>query len=186
MTKAVEQVYMTPAALQEAAIELWGADKWRGAFSEHTGISYSQLHRYMTVYKGQRIPQTLAMVMHLLMTLKVNDIELTPLPMFPVTDLKPIKFEWVKKPKPERPNNDAPEEDFFSTDDPEPETPAPEPEKAADPAPEPEKVETKPNRKRAALVPEAGPVKGRAGTPAKATTAKPAKAKTPAKKTAKA
>lgn len=181
---AIGKVFLTPAALQEAAIELWGEEKWRGAFQTHLGISYSQLHRYMTVYKGQRIPQTLAMVLHLLRTVKAAGVTVPPLPMYPAADLTPVKFEWVKKPKIARPDNDAPEEDFFGLGSTAPETSAPEPEKAEQPAPKPEPA--KPSRKRAMDGPEtakAGPVKGRAGEGVKAKPTAPAK--TPAKKVAK-
>ena len=183
MKTKIETIHMTPADLQSTAIDIWGKDKWRGQFQDVLGISYSQLHRYMTVYKGQQIPRIVAMSMAMLKALKDADIDMPTLPDYKAADLVPVKFVWEKKPKPVRIDNDAPEEDFFGTA---PKAsaaakvetaPAPEPEKPQAAAPEPEKVPAKkPDRKKA--VAKSGPEKaGPDKVPTKVPAKKPSLAK---------
>lgn len=186
------KVPVTPEGLEMVCKEIWG-EKWRQAFSDATGISYSQLHRYMTFYKGQVIPKIVILAL-----VAIRDLADAKRPFPDVTpfeddiaNVKPVKFVQQAKPKPERVDNDAPLTDWgdFGDDTPtegvetdhmgdaefaefaaQAET-APEPETAPI---EPPKAETKPVKK---------PAKPKAAAKAKAP-AKPA-AK-PAKKPAKA
>lgn len=183
MAEEQDKIHLTPKALEALSIELWGAEKWRAQVQEALGISYSQLHRYMTVYKGQRIPQVVALAMTALATLKRSEIEMPKLPEFKPEDLTAVKFVWEAKPKPIRVINDAKEEDIFGLNDDDEKEEKPE-EQAAPPAPEtpapePEKPAAKPSRKRA-MSPEASPDRKRTG-PAKAG---PEKVTAPAKKPA--
>lgn len=180
-----ETIHLTPKALESIAVELWGEDKWRAQVQDALGISYSQLHRYMTVYRGQRIPRVVALAMTAMVTLKRNEIALET-PKFVAADLKPVKFIWEAKPKTVRVINDAPEIDLFGSGPEEPEKPKDAPSKP--PAPDVKAEEppapAKPSRKRA-MPPEtkpaakkAGPAKDKAG-PVKAGPEKTAPAKKP-------
>lgn len=170
-------VHITPAGLETLSRDIWG-DQWRAKFSEVTGISYSQLHRYMTVYNGQMIPQVVVVALEGLRMLKTGP-EGTPMLSIaeyrrPIAEATPVKFVQEKRPKPERINNDAPIEDYFGLGEPtkEPATPAaPEPaatveEPPAAPAPEPAKVKPATPKKAPARTGKAGPEtgKGKAGT----------------------
>ncbi len=174
-------VNITPTQMESMSITIWGTD-WRQKILPYLGISYSQLHRYMTVYGGQSIPRPVALAMHYAHDSIVNDKPLPTLPEIPASEVRPVKFTHVKKPKPERVNNDAPEIDIFGdieTEEPD------NTQQAEDPAPEPEKPEPAP--KAAAKPKEKAPAKKPATPKAKAP-AKPkaekklAPAKEPAEK----
>jgi len=180
--------YMTPEHIEKLSIKLWGKEGWRTKFQDFFDMSYSQLHRYMTVYHGQTIPKPVALALDMALTLQMNEIDLPDLKDYatPIADVKPIKFVPEKKPKVVRPSNDAPIVDLFGDDDETTET-APEPTEQQAPAepttepaetkPEPDRTETgtKPARKPAskAKAKPAAPAKPKASAPAK----KPAKSK---------
>lgn len=115
--KVVEFTYMSPAKLQELSLDLWG-EKWRDRLCEFFDLTYSQLHRYMTVYKGQTIPKRIAVCIEMLGILKANEI---PFPTgeehkIPVNEAQAVKFIAVARPKVPRAINDAPEIDLFGED----------------------------------------------------------------------
>ena len=182
MAKETERdVAITPAGLEELCKDIWG-DGWRSKFSDVLGISYSQLHRYMTVYKGQRIPQVVVVALEGLRMLKTGP-EGKPILSIaeyrrPAVDATPVKFVQEKKPRPLRVIDQTPVADFFSEKPAEP-TPAPAPEPPPAPAPNLAKASAKLGK---ALAPK--PAKGKAETAGTGT----GKAKTgtaPAKKPAK-
>lgn len=161
----IKTVHMTPATVETIGLELWG-EKWREEIAKFLGISYSQLHRYMTVYKGQTIPRVVATALilrrHFGDGTDMPDLDMHSAPLAEAT---PVKFVQVKKPKPERPDNDAPLIDLFGGT----------PEPAPTPEPEPDTTPTKPDR--------TGAGQGRKKTGQDKATKKPAAAK-PAKKPA--
>ena len=184
-------VHITPAGLEALAKEIWG-DAWRARFSDVLGISYSQLHRYMTVYNGQRIPQVVVVALEGIRLLG-KAAGLTPVISEyrrPVADAVAVKFVQEKKERPARATDPTPMVDFFGVDEPAepvadvtPEEPAAPP--VADPlpvAPIEDKPAPKAKPKRAALAKPAkaaAPAKPKA--PSKPKAAAPAKAKKPAK-----
>jgi hypothetical protein len=196
----ITHVHITPAGLETLCKEIWG-DSWRSKFSEVTGLTYSQLHRYMTVYKGQMIPQIVVVALEAIRMLWKYEEVIPNISNYrkPISEATPVKFVQEKKVRPPRPDTDAPLVDFFSETKaaPTPE-PAPEPDKpkpkpkakpAKAPAAAPAKAKTAPKRpdlKQAKAGPETGPAK-RTGSakPAKAAPKAAAKpVKTPAKKKA--
>ena len=200
-------VHITPAGLEALAKEIWG-DAWRAKFSDVLGISYSQLHRYMTVYNGQRIPQVVVVALEglrLLTTGTTNDT-LVYIGTYrkPVADAVAVKFVQEKKERPGRATDPTPMVDFFGTDEPAEESDMVEapgdhlPEAAdlmaqtetaappvADPlpvAPIEDKPAPKAKPKRAALAkPAKAAAPAKPKDPAKPKAAAPAKAKKPAK-----
>jgi len=182
------KVFMTPASLEFVAKEIWG-DKWRDDFQSTLGISYSQLHRYMTIYGGQRIPKIVALSLIMLREFKEREIPSPTLAGFEVdaSEAVPVKFVQEKKVRPAKIDRDAPDIDLFG-DAPEPEkqpeqaveapeTPAA-PEPAAAPAPDPEPVKARTVRRKIETGPE--PEKGRKAKPSLAkASAKLGKALTP-------
>jgi hypothetical protein len=149
MKQEMEYTFVTPAILERVALDLWGA-KWRDEFCAFFDMTYSQLHRYMTVYKGQTIPKRIAVSLEMLEILKVNEI---PFPSgdkwkVPASEATAVKFVAVAKPKVPRIVNDAPEIDMFGlgSGDDETEEQAETEEQVTEPPeqsePEPEKSET--------------------------------------------
>ena len=190
----ITHVHITPAGLETLCKEIWG-DSWRSKFSEVTGLTYSQLHRYMTVYKGQMIPRIVVLALEGLRMLQTGP---KGEPMIdidqyrrPIAEATPVKFVQEKKVRPARPDTDAPLVDFFSETKappapepiPEPAKPEPKAKPVKAPAAAPAKAKAAPKRpdlKQAKAGPETGPAK-RTGSakPAKAASkavAKPAKA----------
>jgi hypothetical protein len=199
-------VHITPAGLESLCKDIWG-DMWRAKFTEVTGITYSQLHRYMTIYKGQMIPQIVVVALVALRDLKHHNVTSSLITEYrrPIGEATPVKFVQEKKVRPAKPDTDAPLVDFFA--DPEP-VKAPEPEAAPEPqqaAKKPAKAKTEPAKAKPAKAktepvkkpatertgkagPEtkkAGPDRTKAKTePAKATVKKPAPKRAALKKTA--
>lgn len=158
--KKPETVCITPSQVESMAVAIWGTD-WRTHILPYLGISYSQLHRYMTIYGGQSIPRPVALAMHYAHDAIKADKPVPTLPTIPASESIAVKFKAIKKEKPVRVNNDAPEIDIFAT------APAKQPEK---PVEEP-KAET----------PAPAPEKPKAAPKAAAKPKEPAKAKAPAK-----
>jgi hypothetical protein len=175
------KVFITPAGLEMLCKEIWG-EGWRSAFSDWTGISYSQLHRYMTVYNGQRIPKIV--VLALVGLRDLGDLGKAP-PDVSAFEAEQsasvaVKFQAEKKIKPVRERRDAPLIDMFGDDDPEP--PAP-PESPPESPPEPaaEPVETTAGKGPARTGPDRKGRTGKAGPAPDRQAKKPAaKAETPA------
>lgn len=162
-------LFIAPAEINTIATDLFG-ENWRGHLPEFFGMSYSQLHRYMTIHNGQSVPKTFAIALAALKALKANDIPFPEMDSYlvPIDKAEPLKFVAEKKERPVK--LDAPEPDFDFGEEVEAE-PAPEPAKEAPPAAEPVKAEE--------------PAPEPAKTPRKATPKpeKATKAKAPAKKT---
>lgn len=140
MAKEIQTLaYMTPQNVQDISISLWGDEAWRKSFQDAFDISYSQLHRYMSVYKGQLIPKSIALALDMMVTLKANDIPLPDLADYltPIDKVEPLIFKPEKKVKIPRVINDAPIADFFDLGT----------ETAPETSPEPEPAETKPKAK---------------------------------------
>lgn len=110
---AAENVHITPAKVEEIGLEVWG-ERWREEMAKFLGISYSQLHRYMTIYKGQQIPKVVAVAL-IMRRQFLHDNALPNFDSFvaPASESKPVKFVQVAKPKPEKPDLDAPVIDMF-------------------------------------------------------------------------
>jgi len=154
MTK---MICITPQQVESMAVTIWGTD-WRTHILPYLGISYSQLHRYMTIYGGQSIPRPVALAMHYAHDAIKADKPLPSLPDIPASEAVAVKFKQVKKP--EKP-----------VEEPKAETPAPAPEK---PKAAP-KAAAKPKEKAPAKVKETV-------AKAKAAPAKPAEKKKPVRR----
>lgn len=140
------RIVMTPQQFETMAVTIWGSE-WRTPVLAYLGISYSQLHRYMTIYGGQTIPRPVALAMNYAHDCVNADKPVPVLAEFAASEAVPVKFVPTKKERPERVNNDAPEIDIFA------ETPAPE-EKAPEPPPTaPEKPKKAPAKKPAPAKP---------------------------------
>lgn len=188
--KKPETVCITPSQVESMAVAIWGVD-WRTHILPYLGVSYSQLHRYMTIYGGQSIPRPVALAMHYAHDAIKADKPLPVLPAIPASEAVAVKFKAIKKEKPVRVNNDAPEIDIFATapakepekpvEEPKTETPAPAPEKpkaapkAAVKPKEPAKAKAEPKAKAPAKVKETV-------AKAKAAPAKPAEKKNPVRR----
>lgn len=173
MTKALKKkpaakktVFMTPETLQTIAKGFWG-EGWRKAFQDYFDMSYSQLHRYMLMYKGQTIPKHIALALDMMMTLKANEIPFPDLAEYikPIAEAKPVKFEFEKKVRvPRVQANAAPEIDIFAIESiPVPEPIETKPEPIQVPEPKREMVKKEPTKKR----PAAGKVETTAKKPAR-------------------
>lgn len=149
-----DRVVITPAGLELLCTELWG-EAWRAAFSEWTGITYSQLHRYMTIYNGQRIPKIVVLALVGLRDLRDLGKAGPDVSVFEadLSEAIPVKHIQKKKERPVRVSNDAPLIDIFGTG-------APEPEPTPAPAPEPAKARPATTKARTG---KAGPETGKAG-----------------------
>lgn len=178
-----DRVVITPAGLELLCTELWG-EAWRAAFSEWTGITYSQLHRYMTIYNGQRIPKIVVLALVGLRDLRDLGKAGPDVSVFEadLSEAIPVKHIQKKKERPVRVSNDAPLIDIFGTGAPEA---APEPEPTPAPAPEPAKARPATTKARTGKAgPEtgkAGPETGQGRAKSAAKAKKPAAAKAPAK-----
>jgi hypothetical protein len=118
--KVETHVHITPAGLEALATQIWGKE-WRAKFSEVLGVSYSQLHRYMTVYNGQTVPQAIVVALEalrLLTTGPTNDT-LVSIAHYraPIADALPVKFVAEKKPERAKAIDSTPVADFFGGDD---------------------------------------------------------------------
>lgn len=173
-----DRVVITPAGLELLCTELWG-EAWRAAFSEWTGITYSQLHRYMTIYNGQRIPKIVVLALVGLRDLRDLGKAGPDVSVFEadLSEAIPVKHIQKKKERPVRVSNDAPLIDIFGTG-------APEPEPTPAPAPEPAKARPATTKARTGKAgPEtgkAGPETGQGRAKSAAKAKKPAAAKAPA------
>lgn len=119
------KLYMSPADMATISENVFG-DMWRTGLGDYMGISYSQIHRYMTL--DQDIPKSFALGLVMLKNLKANEIAFPDLEEFMIDRhmAEPVRHVQVKKDKPAKAKDDAPEAGFGFGDD-EPAAPAPKP-----------------------------------------------------------
>lgn len=114
-------MWIAPVAIEMEAKNLYG-DNWRRTLPAEFDISYSQLHRYMTVYNGQTAPKVFAMALTALAVMDDATRKRFDAMMAGFKDSvnrEPVKFVAVKAEKPAKPPRiDAPEAGFSFDDEP--------------------------------------------------------------------
>jgi hypothetical protein len=102
LKNAPTHLHMSPLAIQTLAGDIFGENSWRAPLCETMDISYSQLHRYMTVYQGQGVPKVFAMALVALHTFHEAKKPFPDMDAFRVEIDKatPVKFVQVKKERP--------------------------------------------------------------------------------------
>ncbi len=129
--KTESVMWITPAAIEANAIANFGPN-WRQTLPKAFDISYSQLHRYMTVYNGQTAPKAFAMALVALALMPKElreEFDAIMAQNAAAEDRSAVKFIATKADKPAKPQKeDAPAASFdFGGDDEEPAAPEPAP-----------------------------------------------------------
>lgn len=86
-------LWMSPATIETVAKQVYG-ESWRQAICADFDISYSQLHRYMTLYKNQGVPKTFALSLLMRRDMDTLNMPRTQPDAFKVAigEAKPVRF----------------------------------------------------------------------------------------------